>query len=134
MGTTATEVKETEVTVKWYSVGILKSETWYSKCGNSLVRKVIRYHNTPKNNKSSEQWWKDGKQHREDGPAEVQWDENGNKEIEAWYKNGAWYKENGPAITAWYKNGVKSYEYWFNHEGNEMTYLAWNEDGSKYEF
>ena len=51
-------------------------------------------------------WYKDGKFHREDGPA-CEW-ANGSKE---WYINGVWHREDGPArigvsgSKAWMING-----------------------------
>ena len=45
-------------------------------------------------------WYKDGKLHREDGPA-VKWT-NGSK---FWYKDGKLHREDGPAIE--YINGDK---------------------------
>jgi hypothetical protein len=50
-------------------------------------------------------WWKNGKLHRENGPAIVT--ENGTKK---WYKNGLPHRENGPAVE--YPNGSK--EWWLN--------------------
>ena len=51
-------------------------------------------------------WYRNGKLHREDGPA-VEWDD-GTKE---WYHNGKCHREDGPAIECaggtkyWYRNG-----------------------------
>ncbi len=55
-----------------------------------------------------QRWFKEGKLHREDGPAIIypdgrQW----------WYKEGEWHREDGPAIIYpdgrqwWYKEGEK---------------------------
>ncbi len=51
-------------------------------------------------------WWKDGKLHREDGPAVI-WPDG----TQMWYKDGEFHREDGPAIVYsdgrqfWYKNG-----------------------------
>lgn len=51
-------------------------------------------------------WYKDGKPHREDGPAKEY--SNGTK---VWYKEGLYHRENGPAYEyldgskVWYKEG-----------------------------
>jgi hypothetical protein len=49
-------------------------------------------------------WFKNGKKHRECGPAYV------NNNYMSWYKNGKLHREDGPAVE-WY-NGYK--EWWFN--------------------
>ena len=54
----------------------------------------------------SKRWYKDGKLHRDDGPAKIY--VSGSKE---WYKNGKLHRDNGPAYISfsgkkeWYKNG-----------------------------
>jgi len=48
-------------------------------------------------------WYRDGKLHREDGPA-IEW-ANGTK---AWYRDGKFHREDGPAVE--YANGIK---YWY---------------------
>jgi len=56
----------------------------------------------------SKRWYKDGKLHREDGPAIER--ANGGR---YWYKDGKRHRENGPAIERandekqWYLNGKK---------------------------
>ena len=51
-------------------------------------------------------WYKNDQRHRDDGPAVIYADGN-----EAWYKNGQRHRDNGPAVKTdkyklWYKNGV----------------------------
>jgi len=53
-------------------------------------------------------WYKNGKVHREDGPA-VTWTDGS----QFWYQNGEYHREDGPAIL--YQNGIK--EWWL--EGDE---------------
>jgi hypothetical protein len=56
-------------------------------------------------------WWKNGKLHREDGPAVVRMD--GSQE---WRKNGELHREDGPAVVysfgrqEWWKNGQRHRE------------------------
>ena len=68
---------------------------------NELRNGKYREHETFK-------WYKDGKLHREDGPAVI-WD-SGHKE---WYQNGVLHREDGPAFEgknggqAWFLKGVQ---------------------------
>ena len=68
---------------------------------NKLRNGKYREHETFK-------WYKDGKLHREDGPAVI-WD-SGHKE---WYQNGVLHREDGPAFEGkngtqtWYLKGVQ---------------------------
>jgi hypothetical protein len=48
-------------------------------------------------------WFKDGKFHRENGPAR-EWADG----TRYWYKNGKWHREDGPACD--YSNGTK---FWY---------------------
>ena len=54
------------------------------------------------------EWFKEGKRHREDGPA-LEW-ADGHK---IWYKEGKVHREDGPALEwaddtkSWYLNGVE---------------------------
>jgi hypothetical protein len=70
--------------------------------------------------KPESQWGKDGKRHREDGPALIHRDPfTGVLVKEAWFKNNEVHREDGPAdilrkadtgriyYSAWYRNGVK---------------------------
>ena len=59
-------------------------------------------------------WYKEGKLHREDGPA-VEF-ANGSKE---WYKENKLHREDGPAVE--YANGNK--EYWLN--SRYLYYRDW---------
>ena len=52
--------------------------------------------------KGVERWFKDGKLHREDGPAVIESDGS-----EYWHKDGKFHREDGPAVIA--NNGIKDY-------------------------
>ena len=93
---------------------------------------------------------KDGKPHREDGPAII--DADGRKE---WYQNGEYHREDGPAYLdadgykAWYINGKLHrtdgpaaiwsdgiHEWWINdtYYGNgDKPPQEWLDAGGKYE-
>lgn len=62
---------------------------------------------------------KDGKRHREGGPAEISYGRGCN---EAWYINGRLHREGGPALVyssgqkIWYRNG-----FWHREDGPAIT-------------
>jgi hypothetical protein len=63
--------------------------------------------------KTSEWWYKDGKEHRDgDLPAAI-WYENGNKTIERWYKDGKEHRDGDLPAEIYYKNGQKTNECWY---------------------
>lgn len=57
--------------------------------------------------------------HREDGPAETMYYENGRKECEKWYQNDRLHREDGPAIVTYLSDGQIEMEAWFR---NGQTY------------
>ena len=61
-------------------------------------------------------WYKDGKFHRDDGPA-IEY-ANGNK---YWYKDGLRHRDDGPAVE--YADGTK---YWYIY-GNEYSEVEYGE-------
>ncbi len=67
----------------------------------------------------SQRWFKDGKLHREDGPAII--DPDGRQ---TWYKDGNLHREDGPAII--HPDGTK---YWYK-DGKEITddIINWAKD------
>jgi antitoxin component YwqK of YwqJK toxin-antitoxin module len=66
--------------------------------------------------KIEEEWLdKDNKRHREDGPAKINYYENGNIKREGYYLNGKRYREDGPSIMEYYENGnIKEKGYHIN--------------------
>ena len=66
-------------------------------------------------------WYKDGKLHREDGPAVELTDG-----YKGWYKDNQYHREDGPAIE--WPSGVKSW--WFNgtqlSTGNRGFWMLWD--------
>jgi len=72
----------------------------------------IRWHNNGQ--KWSEEYWADGKLHREplEGPADTYWFGNGQKYFDKYLVNGKRHRNpgEGPAVTYWHSNGQKRYE------------------------
>lgn len=57
-------------------------------------------------------WYRDGKLHREDGPAEIYYTGSGKIKYESWLKNGIGHRENAPAVIIYWEDGTKSKEVW----------------------
>ena len=62
----------------------------------------------------SEEYYLNGKKHREDGPASIYYRENGSVEFEAWDRDGKLYRnpEDGPTLIDYYPNGNVARERW----------------------
>ena len=62
------------------------------------------------------QWWRlNGKWHREDGPAHIDYYESGAVRYQEWSLNGKRHREDGPAVIRYHKSGaIKSQQYWWN--------------------
>ncbi len=79
---------------KKYNVGMQRLNVYV----NSILREII--------------YLKNGKFHRENKPAQVEYYLNGNIKSENYYINGGYYREDGPAIKEYYENGdIKYIEY-----------------------
>lgn len=65
--------------------------------------------------KAYEKWYKDGKQSRDNGPAETRWDLNG-VTFKKWFRDGQLHRNKKPAIEQWDENGVKFYEAWYEYD------------------
>ena len=86
----------------------------------------------------TKEWYRNGKRHREDGPAMEY--ANGSK---FWYLNGKYHREDGPAIESangdkyWYLDGVEYTEYEYNEEiakrKNACNGKVVEVDGKKYQ-
>lgn len=70
------------------------------------------FYDKNKTKKKTEEWVKNGKLHRENGPAYLEWYDNGQIAGEGWYKNGKCHRENGPSYKQWHKNGQIWIEKW----------------------
>ena len=75
-----------------------------------------------------------GKFHNENGPAYINYWDNGNIEYQAYYINGFLHNINGPADIHFYKNGnVKMKEYYINNKmHNELgpAHIQYDENGN----
>lgn len=101
-----------------------KLEYWEIKTDNEskneyingkLVKKTYFYAN---GNPAFEYWYnKEGELHREDGPAETGWADNGIKTYEGWEQNGKYYRENGPARIGWDIHGDLSFTEYYDRNG-----------------
>lgn len=56
---------------------------------------------------------KDGEEHMENGPACVEWWENGKIKSKFYYNHGKSHRVNGPAYTTWDLDGSKECEKYF---------------------
>ena len=85
----------------------IESETWYNKYGKKhrdgdMAAEII-FHNDPGNEVKKMIWYKNGKKHREIGPAESHYASSGALKKEIWYKNGKKMPTEGK-----YKKGGKT--------------------------
>jgi len=71
----------------------------------------IDYH--PNGQKRYEEWYLNGKYHRDNGPDYQEWYDNGQKRLESWWLNNKLHREDGPALQRWSENGQKEYEWWW---------------------
>lgn len=65
--------------------------------------------------KAYEKWYKDGKQSRDNGPAETRWELSG-VTFKKWFRNGQLHRNKKPAVEQWDENGVKFYEAWYKND------------------
>lgn len=94
---------------------------------NGAAPAVIKY-NWDRTNIRELLWYKDGKKHRDDGPAQVISSDDHSTDLkscvdtEIWYKNGRIHREDGPAII-YYCKGI-SYDYFF-FNGKPLSKEKW---------
>lgn len=63
----------------------------------------------------SEEWFIKGKCHRLDDPATIEYDDTGRILIERWYVNDKAHRINGPAFIIYHPNGTIVFEAWYNN-------------------
>ena len=73
----------------------------------------------------SEEYYLDGKPHREDGPAKIAYNQNGNIKIKEYYINGKRHREDGPALIAY--GNINCEVYYINDELHRENGPAWIE-------
>ena len=85
------------------------------------------------NIKNSIEHNKNGKLHREYGPAIIGFDENGKIIMEKWYNNGELHRKDGPAYIEYDENGKMYFETWYNygklHRKDGPAYIEYDENG-----
>jgi hypothetical protein len=88
--------------------GILKTDTTeiYYRDGE-----VCRYVRRSSDGSGCEEYVRNGKLHREDGPAYLRIDANGIK-VEVYYRNSVRHRDDGPASITRYPDGATIEEYW----------------------
>lgn len=78
-------------------------------------------------------WYKDGKLHRENGPAWIEYDENGKVIEERWYQMGRLHREDGPAIIKYFLNEKVKNEVWYKddllHREDGPAWIEYDIDG-----
>jgi antitoxin component YwqK of YwqJK toxin-antitoxin module len=75
----------------------------YNDNGSAIQGKT--YFSFPNGNLLNEEYFTNGKLHREDGPASISYYNNGNIKSEAYYTNGKLHREDDPAIIGYDKDG-----------------------------
>ena len=118
-----------KITYKWTRDGILQGEVWYRD--GKLHREDGPAWNDWENEKQiNEGWYRDGKLHREDGPAINNWQDE-KKIRECWYRDGKYHREDGPAFTTW-QNEKKIREGWFrdgkSHREDGPAWTKWENE------
>ncbi len=101
---------------------------------NTKVKPKITYWDNDQ--KSTEEYYLNGKLHREDGPAYQYWHKNGQKKFELYYLNGNYHREDGPAEQWWHNNGQKQSEiYYLNgkYHREDGPAVQWYNNGQKME-
>lgn len=83
--------------------------------------------------KYTETWKLDGKIHRSDGPAFIEYYPDGNLKREDWKIHGDFCRSDGPAYIQYYSNGQAKIQEWiFNnlaHRSDGPAYIHYHEDG-----
>jgi antitoxin component YwqK of YwqJK toxin-antitoxin module len=105
--------KEATPEYKYYPNGQVERESWYLDGKKHRVDgpAVINY---DKNGQVEiESWYLDGKKHREDGPTVIWYDKNGQVKRESWYLDGKRHRVDGPAVINYYPNGQVEGESWY---------------------
>lgn len=80
------------------------------------------------------QYYKNGRLHREDGPAEIRFYDNGNISHECYYNNGATHRDDGPAKTnySYSSNGAVIQDLYYRHgklhreDGPAIEGISWS--------
>jgi antitoxin component YwqK of YwqJK toxin-antitoxin module len=100
--------------IEYYENGQIKSKSWYK-------------------NGKYQSWRVNGEYHNENGPAYINYYENGKIRYQLWYINGNLHNENGPANIWYYKNGKIKSQLWCingnNHNENGPAFIDYYANG-----
>jgi hypothetical protein len=79
------------------------------------------------------EYFKDGKKHRENGPAIIHYDANGIVRIEEYFINDKRHRENGPAVIHYNEDGnIKYKSYYLNGDSTRFAPAGYyNKDGTQ---
>lgn len=101
--------------IKRYSNGRIESKTWINTNETTSTKRIMYFRNNEANEKYAEYWYKNGRKHREGGPASTFYTHDGGK-YEEWYRNGKRHRGGGkPAYVEWNHLGEKIGEEWWVH-------------------
>lgn len=110
------------------NIGKMKSFSEFTNENNQQPEIIEKKY--PNGNIKNIQYLLNGNLHRENGPAEEGYFENGVKEYEEYYKDGSLHNEFGPAFKLWTTGGLLHTEkYFLNHEEYEKKW--WIEELKK---
>ena len=124
-----------------------KSESRFDdlKVDDNPPTKIIR---RPDDGSKSKEWYQDGKLHRLNGPAIIDYYEDGSIQSESWYQDGKRHRLDGPAYIIYYQDGSIQSESWYQdgkfhrldgpaeifyfEEGGSIEAKSWYQDGKRH--
>ena len=105
-----------EVMKKYYENNSLKSIFYMDDAfhfHNDNGPAVVEYYED--GTLSSEYWYINGKKHNDNGPAEIWYSSDGSVQKKVWYINGYEQRENHPTCIWYFSSGIVRAEYWRYH-------------------
>lgn len=105
-----------EVMKKYYENNSLKSIFYMNDAfhfHNDNGPAIVEYYED--GTLSSEYWYINGKKHNNNGPAEIWYSSDGSVQKKAWYINGYEQRENHPTCIWYFSSGIVRAEYWRYH-------------------
>lgn len=89
--------------------GNIESMKWYTN--GDKIKEQINY---PNGKPREIKYFVDGKYHRENGPAFLEYDSSNRLQTEMWYREDLFYRTDGPAITNYKRGKIVSQEWYIN--------------------
>lgn len=84
----------------------------YDNYRRDILGNTQRANSVRRNKRDPKIYTVDGKLHRLDGPAQIDFYRDGGVHMEQWYYMGKRHRINGPSFIAYFRNGVVNYEIW----------------------